>query len=106
MELAYELTREYTKLGFQVDLSSLNFKLYSDWLISPSNEYHSENQSKERVAFGKPLTGLQQVRHTLAEVKTDCMFSRVVTDQLIEAYANDDMDQQTVSMAKVKFLLC
>ena len=30
------------------------------------------------------------------------MFSRVVTDQLIEAYANDDMDQQTVSMAKVK----
>ena len=48
------------------------------------------------------MTGLQQVRHTLAEVKTDCMFSRVVTDQLIEAYANDDMDQQTVSMAKVK----
>ena len=39
---------------------------------------------------------------TLAEVKTDCMFSRAVTDQLIEAYANDDMDQQTVSMAKVK----
>jgi len=67
MELAYELTREYTK---------------------------------ERIAFGKPLTSLQQVRHTLAEVKTDCMFSRVVTDQLIEAYANDDMDQQTVSMAK------
>ena len=61
-----------------------------------------ENLSKDRVAFGKPLTGLQQVRHTLAEVKTDCMFSRVVTDQLIEAYANDDMDQQTVSMAKVK----
>ena len=64
--------------------------------------YQLENQSQERVAFGKPLTGLQQVRHTLAEVKTDCMFSRVVTDQLIEAYANDDMDQQTVSMAKVK----
>ena len=61
-----------------------------------------KNLSKDRVAFGKPLTGLQQVRHTLAEVKTDCMFSRVVTDQLIEAYANDDMDQQTVSMAKVK----
>ena len=64
-----------------------------------------ENLSKDRVAFGKPLTGLQQVRHTLAEVKTDCMFSRVVTDQLIEAYANDDMDQQTVSMAKVKSVL-
>ena len=56
---------------------------------------------KQNLAFGKPLVGMQQVRHTLAEVKTDCMFSRVVTDQLIEAYANDDMDQQTVSMAKV-----
>lgn len=67
-----------------------------------SNRHYYGNLSKDRVAFGKPLTGLQQVRHTLAEVKTDCMFSRVVTDQLIEAYANDDMDQQTVSMAKVK----
>ena len=40
------------------------------------------------------------MRHTLAEVKTDCMVSRLVTDKLIEAYANDDMDQQSVSMVK------
>ena len=44
---------------------------------------------------------MQQVRHTMAEVKTDIVMSRVMTDKLIEAYAMDDMDQQTVSMAKV-----
>ena len=43
---------------------------------------------------------MQQVRHTMAEIKTDIMLSRVITDKLIEAYANDDLDQQTVSMAK------
>ena len=44
---------------------------------------------------------MQQVRHTMAEIKTDIVLSRVLTDKLIEAYAMDDMDQQTVSMAKV-----
>ena len=44
---------------------------------------------------------MQEIRHTMAEVKTETMLSRVITDKLIEAYANDDMDQQTVSMAKV-----
>lgn len=28
------------------------------------------------------------------------MISRTITDNLIEAYSNDDMDQQSVSMAK------
>jgi len=55
---------------------------------------------KERHAFGKPLASMQQVRHTMAEIKTDIMLSRVITDKLIEAYANDDLDQQSVSMAK------
>ena len=54
------------------------------------------------LAFGKTLSGMQQVRHTMAEIKTDIVLSRVLTDKLIEAYANDDMDQQTVSMAKVR----
>jgi len=54
----------------------------------------------QRKAFGKTLASQQQVRHTLAEVKTDCMIMRCLTDKLIEAYANDDMDQQSVSMAK------
>ena len=55
------------------------------------------------LAFGKPLASMQQVRHTMAEIKTDIMLSRVITDKLIEAYANDDLDQQSVSMAKVSY---
>ncbi|CBY20026.1 unnamed protein product [Oikopleura dioica] len=54
----------------------------------------------EREAFGKPLINNQQVRHTLAEVKTECMVLRAITDKHIEAYANGDLDQQSVSMLK------
>ena len=39
----------------------------------------------ERETFGKPLISNQQVRHTLAEVKTDAMIARTITDQLMEA---------------------
>lgn len=54
----------------------------------------------EREAFGKPLISKQQIRHTLAEVKTECMVLRSITDKHIEAYANGDLDQQSVSMVK------
>lgn len=40
---------------------------------------------------GRPLVSEQQVRHTLAEVKTDAMIARQITDQQIEAYSNDDL---------------
>ena len=33
-------------------------------------------------------------------MKTDTVICRTITDKLIEAYANDDMDQQSVSMIK------
>ncbi|CAG5111347.1 Oidioi.mRNA.OKI2018_I69.chr2.g5664.t1.cds [Oikopleura dioica] len=54
----------------------------------------------EREAFGKPLIANQQVRHTLAEVKTECMVLRTITDKHIQAYAEGDLDQQSVSMLK------
>ena len=50
---------------------------------------------------GKPLVSEQQVRHTLAEVKTDAMIARAITDKQIEAYENDDMDQSSISMVKL-----
>ncbi|CBY33129.1 unnamed protein product [Oikopleura dioica] len=42
----------------------------------------------------------KNLRHTLAEVKTECMVLRAITDKHIEAYANGDLDQQSVSMLK------
>ena len=53
------------------------------------------------IASGKPLVSQQQVRHTLAEVKTDAMIARQITDKQIEAYENDDMDQASISMVKL-----
>ena len=44
---------------------------------------------------------IESFRHTLAEVKTECMVLRAITDKHIEAYANGDLDQQSVSMIKV-----
>ena len=49
---------------------------------------------------GHRLIKEQQVRHTLAEVKTDAMVARLLTDKQIEAYENDDLDQMSASMAK------
>ena len=46
------------------------------------------------IVDGRPQISQQQVRHTLAEVKTDAMIGRIITDHQIEAYANDDLDQQ------------
>ena len=86
MEMAYELTRDYIKERHGKCWTIISSLLYNTYMY---------------IAFGKTLSGMQQVRHTMAEIKTDIALSRVLTDKLIEAYANDDMDQQTVSMAKV-----
>ena len=47
---------------------------------------------------------IMSFRHTLAEVKTECMVLRAITDKHIEEYANGDLDQQSVSMIKVEDL--
>lgn len=50
--------------------------------------------------FGAPLIKKQQVRHTLAELKTDCMIARIINDNATSAYANKVLDNETISMTK------
>ena len=55
---------------------------------------------KERLAFGKPLTDLQNTRFKLAECKTEAHISRVFLDDCIERFIAGRLDDTTASMAK------
>jgi len=55
---------------------------------------------QERIAFGKPLTALQNTRFKLAECKTEAHIGRVFLDDCIERFIAGRLDDTTVSMAK------
>ena len=52
------------------------------------------------LAFGKPLVKNQQVRHTMAEIKTDIMIARTINDNAAEQYDKRLLDNETISMIK------
>ena len=41
---------------------------------------------KERKAFGKPLTNLQTIRHTLAHMKSDIVIGRTFIDHCLQVH--------------------
>jgi len=55
---------------------------------------------KERIAFGKPLSDLQNTRFKLAECKTEARIGRVFLDDCIERFIAGGLDDTTASMAK------
>jgi acyl-CoA dehydrogenase len=56
--------------------------------------------TKDRHAFGKPLSELQNTRFELAECATIARIARVFVDDCIDRHLRDDLDATTASMAK------
>jgi long-chain-acyl-CoA dehydrogenase len=56
--------------------------------------------TREREAFGRPLSRLQHVRFELAEMQTEVEVGRAFVDRCIEALGRDELDTETASMAK------
>jgi acyl-CoA dehydrogenase len=55
---------------------------------------------KGRMAFGKPLSDLQNTRFKLAEGKTEAHIGRVFLDNCIERLIGGQLDALTAAMAK------
>ena len=56
--------------------------------------------TKERTAFGKPISAFQNTRFTLAEVSTDVMAARTFLDHCIQLPIEGRLDAATASRAK------
>lgn len=56
--------------------------------------------TKERTAFGKPISAFQNTRFTLAEVSTDVMAARTFLDYCIGLHVDGKLDAATASRAK------
>eukprot|EP00124_Ichthyophonus_hoferi_P005647 Ihof_evm2s879 gene=Ihof_evmTU2s879 len=63
--------------------------LIADMAVAAAETYYEWTRTyvKERKAFGKTLSALQTVRHTLAEMKTECSVGRAFIDQCIELHS-------------------
>lgn len=56
--------------------------------------------TKERTAFGKPISAFQNTRFTLAEVSTDVLAARTFLDYCIALHIDGTLDAATASRAK------
>ncbi|KGN37236.1 acyl-CoA dehydrogenase family protein [Knoellia subterranea] len=56
--------------------------------------------SKERQAFGKPISTFQNTRFTLAEVSTDVLAARTFLDHCVGLHVDGRLDAATASRAK------
>ena len=56
--------------------------------------------TKERAAFGKPISEFQNTRFKLAEVATEVTIGRAFADRCVELHTEKKLDQATASMAK------
>eukprot|EP00123_Amoebidium_parasiticum_P013552 comp22022_c0_seq2/m.31930 comp22022_c0_seq2/g.31930 ORF comp22022_c0_seq2/g.31930 comp22022_c0_seq2/m.31930 type:complete len:435 (-) comp22022_c0_seq2:403-1707(-) len=76
--------------------------LIADMAVAAAEAYYEWTRSyvKERKAFGKTLSSLQTIRHTLAEMKTEVSVGRAFIDQCIELHKEKRLTTATASMAK------
>ena len=56
--------------------------------------------TKDRNAFGKPISEFQNTRFKLAEVATEVTIGRAFADRCLELHSDKKLDQATASMAK------
>jgi alkylation response protein AidB-like acyl-CoA dehydrogenase len=56
--------------------------------------------TKDRVAFGKPISELQNTRFKLAELATETTIGRVFADNCVMLHNDKKLDQATASMCK------
>ncbi|UUZ44914.1 acyl-CoA dehydrogenase family protein [Janibacter limosus] len=67
----------------------------ADLAVDPATSY-----TKERTAFGKPISTFQNTRFTLAEVSTDVLAARTFLDFCIGLHIDGTLDAATASRAK------
>jgi alkylation response protein AidB-like acyl-CoA dehydrogenase len=56
--------------------------------------------TKERVAFGKPVSAFQNTKFKLAEAITETQIARVFVDKCIELHVKKELDVPTAAMVK------
>lgn len=56
--------------------------------------------ARDRVAFGRPLTGFQVTRHRLADMATRVAAARALTGELADRHARGEQDPALAAMAK------
>ena len=86
-----ELPRE--RLGVCIDAIS-----HLEYAFEATRKYTSE-----RMAFGSPLSQKQAIRHKMANIKTDIVTARMMTDECVRLY-NDVSVNLTVKFKKQSFL--
>ena len=87
-QLMNELPQERLALGISSTASC-------EWMFEETRNYINT-----RKAFGKSLSGLQTVQHTMAELKTSIAVCRAFIDQCIDLHNVGKLDNSTASMAK------
>ena len=75
-----ELPRE--RMGCAVEATS-----HLEFAFEATRDY-----TKERMAFGGPLSNMQTVRHTMADIKTEIVQSRLLTDHCMELFATGELE--------------
>ena len=66
-----------------------------EWMFEETRNYINT-----RKAFGRTLSGLQTIQHTMADLKTSIAVCRAFIDQCIELHNVGKLDNSTASMAK------
>jgi alkylation response protein AidB-like acyl-CoA dehydrogenase len=56
--------------------------------------------TKDRVAFGKPISALQNTRFKLAEMETEVSIGRIFADRCVELHLDKKLDQASASACK------
>lgn len=84
-----ELPRE--RLGGAIEATC-----HLEYAFEATREY-----TKERQAFGGPLSNMQTIRHTMADVKTEVVQTRLFTDHCTELFGQGELDYETASMVKL-----
>lgn len=56
--------------------------------------------TKDRAAFGKPISEFQNTRFKLAEIATEVTIGRTFADRCVELHSEKKLDSATASMAK------
>jgi alkylation response protein AidB-like acyl-CoA dehydrogenase len=84
-----------TELSQERILVALGAVALAEGVLATTVQY-----TKDRQAFGKPISELQNTRFKLAEMATELTVGRTFADRCLELHADKRLDASTASMAK------
>jgi len=88
----YQLMTELPQERLALGISSV---AHCEWMFEETRNYINT-----RKAFGRTLSGLQTIQHTMAELKTQIAVTRAFIDQCIQLHNVGQLDNSTASMSK------